>query len=129
MSRERQVQNPEMITHTFSGLPVRRYMKAYEWYARLLGREADMFPHETEAVWRLTASGAIYVVEDPDRAGGGLLTLALEDLDGQERHLREAGLVFSNDVSGDAPRRLVVNDPDGNRLSFFQGPDHGTREG
>ncbi len=39
-----------------------------------------MFPHETEAVWRLTANSAIYIV-------------------------------------------LVITDPDGNRLTFFQDPD------
>ena len=48
-----------MITYTFAGLPVAEYANAYDWYARVLGREADMFPHATEAVWRLTPTSAI----------------------------------------------------------------------
>ena len=56
---------------TFAGLPVTDYASAYGWYVGLLGRPADMFPHESEAVWRLTASGAVYVVQDPIRAGSG----------------------------------------------------------
>ena len=38
---------PWPITHTFAGLPVADYTAAYDWYVRLLGREADMFPHES----------------------------------------------------------------------------------
>jgi hypothetical protein len=113
-----------VITYTFAGLPVADYGVAYEWYVQLLGRAADMFPHDTEAVWRLTPSGAIYVVQDPERAGRGLLTLAVNDLDGQETRLREAGLPYSQLAAGNAPRRLVVTDLDGNSLTFFEDPTH-----
>ena len=110
------------ITHTFAGLRVADYAAAYDWYARLLGRPADMFPHDSEAVWRLTPSCSIYVVQDPGRAGRGLVTLALDDLDAHERRLRETGLAFAEQVDGSAPRRLVVKDVDGNTLTFFQDP-------
>jgi catechol 2,3-dioxygenase-like lactoylglutathione lyase family enzyme len=110
-----------LITYTFAGLPVTDYEAAYEWYVRLIGRPADMFPHATEAVWRLTANSAIYVVQDPERAGRGLLTVALNDLDTHATQLRETGLAFT-EVSRDEPRRLVVIDPDGNTLAFFQDP-------
>lgn len=53
----------------FAGLPVVDYQGAYQWYVRVFGRAADMFPHDTEAVWRLTPNGAIYVVQDRERAG------------------------------------------------------------
>jgi glyoxylase I family protein len=111
-----------VITYTFAGLPVADYQAAYDWYARLLGRAADSFPHDTEAVWRLTANCAIYVVEDAERAGNGLLTVALDDLDAHERRLREMGLAVAELAAGDSPRRLVVRDLDGNTLSFFQDP-------
>jgi hypothetical protein len=81
-----------------------------------------MFPHDREAVWHLTQTSSIYVTEDPGRAGRALVTLALDDLDEHERHLREASLAFSDEASGSAPRRIIVNDPDGNRLAFFQDP-------
>jgi catechol 2,3-dioxygenase-like lactoylglutathione lyase family enzyme len=110
------------VTYTFAGLPVTDYASAYDWYVGLLGRSADTFPHDSEAVWRLTPSGAVYVVQDPNRAGSGLLTVAVSDLDSQERRLRGAGLSITELVSEDAPRRLVVTDPDGNTLTFFQDP-------
>ena len=77
------------VTHTFAGLPVADYTATHAWYLRLLGREADMFPHDTECVWRLTSTSSIFVVEDRERAGGALVTLALDDLDVQERRLRD----------------------------------------
>ena len=110
------------ITYSFAGIPVADYAGANEWYVRLFGREPDMVPHETEAVWRLSPRNAIYVVEDPERAGNGLLTLAVDDLDALRARLREAGLPFVEVAAGDAPRRLVVTDPDGNTLTYFEDP-------
>ena len=110
------------VTHTFAGLPVAEYTIAYEWYVRLLGRRADMFPHDSECVWQLTPTSSIYVVQDPERAGSGLVTLALDDLDAHERRLSETGVAFSDEATGSAPRRLIVSDLDGNRIAFFQDP-------
>jgi catechol 2,3-dioxygenase-like lactoylglutathione lyase family enzyme len=110
------------VTHTFVGLPVAEYTAAYDWYTRFLGRKADMFPHERECVWRLSPTSSIYVVQDSERAGSALVTLALDDLDAHERRLCEAGVTFSEEASGAAPPRLIVSDIDGNRLVFFQDP-------
>ena len=124
MTTERAVgQNPAVaVTHTFAGLPVADYTAAYDWYVRLLGRAADMFPHEGEAVWRLTPTASIYVVQDSGRAGSGLVTLALDDLDAHERRLNAAGLVVTEHAGGASPRRVVVKDADGNTLTFFEDP-------
>jgi len=113
-----------VVSFTFLGLAVADYSTAYEWYARLLGRGADMFPHEKECVWRLTPTSSIYVVEDRERAGKALVTLALDDLDAYERRLRDGGSGFSEETDGSAPRRLVVRDADGKTLTFFQDPAH-----
>jgi len=116
-------QNPGVaVSFMFAGLAVADYTAAYDWYVRLLGREADMFPHEKEFVWRLTPTSSIYVVEDRELAGHGLVTLALDDLEVQERRMREGGFAFTEETSGSAPRRLVVTDADGNMLTFFQDP-------
>lgn len=110
------------ITYTFAGLPVADFGTASAWYQRLLGRAADMLPHDSEAVWRLTPGSAIYVVQDRERAGSGLLTLAVDDLAEHEARLRETGVAFTELATGDAPHRLRVEDPDGNTLTFFQDP-------
>jgi catechol 2,3-dioxygenase-like lactoylglutathione lyase family enzyme len=111
-----------VITYAFAGLQVTDYVEAYDWYLRVLGRPADMFPHATEAVWWLTSTGAIYVVEDSARAGGGLLTVAVDDLGEVETRLRQAEIAFTEIAAAQAPRRLVVEDTDGNRITFFEDP-------
>jgi catechol 2,3-dioxygenase-like lactoylglutathione lyase family enzyme len=117
------VQNPPMtVTHAFAGLPVSDYTAAYDWYTHLLGRPADMFPHEHEAVWRLTPTASIYVVQDNLRAGSGLVTLALDDLDAHEKRLTADGLALTEQSGGASPRRLVIKDADGNSLTFFDDP-------
>jgi catechol 2,3-dioxygenase-like lactoylglutathione lyase family enzyme len=108
--------------HVFAGLPVADYAAAYDWYVLLLGRPADMCPHDSEAVWQLAPGGSIYVVEDAERAGSGLLTVALDDLEAQEARLRAVGVAATEQSHGPAPRRLVVKDVDGNTLTFFQDP-------
>jgi catechol 2,3-dioxygenase-like lactoylglutathione lyase family enzyme len=117
------VQNQAVaVTHTFAGLPVSDYAAAYEWYVRLLGRPADMFPHEREAVWRLTPTSSIYVVQDSERAGSGLVALALDDLDANEARLTADGLALTDQSTGASPRRLVIKDADGNSVTFFHDP-------
>ena len=102
------------------------FLASEPFYARLLGRPADVHPHATEAMWRLSETGWVYVVEDAERAGNGLLTMIVADLDAalaglRERHV-EAGEVES------APgryRRAAIGDPDGNRITLAQVPTAG----
>src|SRR4051794_13493549 len=110
------------LTHAFAGVAVSDYAEAYKWYVRLFGREADMYPHDREAVWRLTTSGSVFVVGDVERAGNALLTLATDDLAAFANRLHVDGLAFTRDAAGDAPASLTVSDDDGNRIKFFQDP-------
>ena len=110
------------LTHTFAGVAVSDYVSTYGWYVRLFGREADMHPHDHEAVWRLTTSSSVYVVGDVERAGNGLLTLATDDLASLANRLQADGVAFTRDPGGNAPESLTVSDDDGNRTKFFQDP-------
>jgi catechol 2,3-dioxygenase-like lactoylglutathione lyase family enzyme len=62
------------------------------------------------------------VVQDRERAGSALVTLALDDLGAHERRLRGGGFTLTEEVGGSAPRRVSVSDADGNRLVFFEDP-------
>lgn len=110
------------ITHAFVGIPVSDYSTAYGWYARLFGRAADMFPRDGEAVWRLTSSSSVYVVGDRERAGHGLLTLAVADLGLRAGRLRAEGFALTEQSGGGAPRRVMITDDDGNTITFFEDP-------
>ena len=114
---------PEVL---FAGLPVTDFARAAEWYERLFGRPADIVATDTERLWRVTGSGWVYVVADGDRAGQGLVAIAVPDLDDALAELAGRG------ITGGAPetvagsgRKATVPDPDGNAVALIEvpGPD------
>jgi predicted enzyme related to lactoylglutathione lyase len=109
------------ITHLFAGIPTADLGVAVPWYERLLGRAPTMRPHDREAVWQLTDTGLIYVVEDPPRAGRSLVTVIVDDLDRWIAELEQRGIaVGAVQQMGSGARKAVVTDPDGNELGLAQ---------
>jgi catechol 2,3-dioxygenase-like lactoylglutathione lyase family enzyme len=115
-----------MALHLFAGLRVRDFAEARTWYEQLLG-EPTFFPHDTEAVWTLADERSVYVVADADRAGEGVVTLFVDDLDARVAQIAGRGLepdeheTYSNGV-----RKIVYRDPDGNEIGFAGGaPESG----
>ena len=107
--------------HLFAGMPVARIEPAREWYERFVGRPPDMAPNEREVVWRLTTGGSIYVVADEGRAGMGLLTLMVDDLDAEVAALAARGIATGEvETAPGKYIRTVVEDPDGNRIQVGQ---------
>jgi len=103
----------------FAGIPVTELEPAIDWYERFLGRPPDMTPNETERTWQLTDDGWIYVVEDPERAGKGLATLLVDDLDARIGELNGRGIETGEvERLNESTRKLVVTDPDGNRIQL-----------
>jgi predicted enzyme related to lactoylglutathione lyase len=108
-------------TELFAGIPVADYTAARAWYERLFGCEPDMLPHDTEAVWRVTEHGWVYVVEDAERAGRALVTVLVDDLDAHVAALASRGL--DTDPIDTVPgkvRKAEIADPEGNRITFGQ---------
>jgi hypothetical protein len=68
-----------MAVGVFAGIPVRDYGSALEWYKRLLGAEPAFFPNDLEAVWQLAEDRYVYIVQDPDRAGGAVSMIWVDD--------------------------------------------------
>ena len=105
----------------FAGIAVADFPRAAEWYGRLFGRDADVVAHDREVLWQVTGTGWIYVVEDAARAGRGLVAIAVPDLDEAVADLRARG-IDSGPVTpeGDAGRKAVVTDPEGNSVAFIE---------
>jgi predicted enzyme related to lactoylglutathione lyase len=102
-------------------VPVAGLDAALVWYERLFGRPPDMRPHPGEACWRASGDGWVYVIEDANRAGHGLLTLIVEDLDAVLAGLAARGVEAGPvEPVGDHGRKAALDDPEGNRVSFAQ---------
>jgi hypothetical protein len=103
----------------FAGIAVADYDSALPWYTRLFGRAPDVIVTDTEAMWHLTAAGWVYVVQDQDRAGMGLVTLLVENLTDHVAQLDSRGI--DTGPIQTAPgryRKVAVSDADGNTISF-----------
>jgi len=109
------------VTHVFSGIAVRDFASAKGWYEQLFGRPPDMLPHETEAVWNLVDGGLVYVVGDPERAGRGLVALAVEDFDRTLAGTQLRGLPpAAIEVMDSGSRKATLTDPDGNQIALIR---------
>ncbi len=103
----------------FAGLPVRDRARSIAWFTQLLGAEPAFFPNDTEAVWELREHGYLYVDVRPATAGGGMVTLFVEDFEQRLAAIVRRGLepavreVYENGV-----RHATFRDPDGNEVSF-----------
>jgi hypothetical protein len=107
------------LTDFFAGIAVADFRSMLPWYERLFGKPPDFFPHESEAVWRVTEHAWVYVVADAERAGRALLTILVEDLDDQVAQLAERGLEPTNrETYSNGVRKVIYRDPDGNEIGF-----------
>ena len=117
-------------THLFAGLRVTDYETARAWYERVLGRPPDMLPNADEAVWHLAGAASIYVVAGHGHAGGGLLTVAVDNIEALPAELAARGIPARTEPPVAGMARVSVSDPDGNAITFVEPPaeEAGRRE-
>ena len=107
----------------FAGLPVRDFAAARPWYEQLLGGPPAFLPHDTEAVWELAEHRYVYIVEDPERAGRGLVTLFLDDLDAMVSAIGGRGIEpAERETYENGVRKITYRDADGNQIGLGGGP-------
>jgi predicted enzyme related to lactoylglutathione lyase len=107
-------------SYVFAGLIVSDRDQASAWYARLFGRRADMLPNDAEASWQLADSASLYLLADPARAGRGVFTLIVADLDAELDRIAGRGITPAPVEVLDAGRKCVITDPDGNEIGLVQ---------
>lgn len=89
------------------------------WYSKLFGRAPDNNPMQNLIEWQVTGSGWVQVTEDPQRAGNGMLNLAVSDLDDGARELRERGIAAGEILEANKGVRLCpLSDPDNNKIQL-----------
>jgi predicted enzyme related to lactoylglutathione lyase len=106
----------------FAGTAVSDYDVALDWYERFMGRPPDLVPQENEAAWQVTDSSWIYIVADAGRAGGGLLTLRVHDLEAHIAEIARRG-IETGEIDWVVPgstRSAWITDPEGNRIQLGQ---------
>ena len=108
----------DMAVGIFAGIPVRDYDSALEWYKRLLGADPSFYPNDIEAVWQLAEDRYVYVIQDPDRAGGAVSMIWVDDPVAEVARIAERGLEPVDVEKHDSVRKYVFHDRDGNETGI-----------
>jgi predicted enzyme related to lactoylglutathione lyase len=112
-------------TVLFAGIPVTDFPAAVTWYDRLFGRPADIVVKHDEVMWRVADAAWLYIVEDPTRAGNGVVTVAVADLEKALAEMTDRGISTPpiEAVPG-AGRKAPLTDPDGNMVALAEVDPH-----
>ncbi len=105
----------------FASVAVRDLDLSRAWYDRFFGRPADIVPNDDEVMWKATDTAWLYVIRDGARAGHGVVTLAVSNLDDATSALATRGVTTGpTEQVGDAGRKAVALDPDGNSMALIE---------
>jgi predicted enzyme related to lactoylglutathione lyase len=107
------------ITKAYAVLCVSDLARARSWYQKLFGKAPDLSPMPEVHEWYF-GQGGVQVVDDPGRAGRGMLTLITDDLEAIRAELEQKGLALGKASGGDFARIAQIQDPDGNLITFAQ---------
>lgn len=92
---------------------------AMPFYESLFGRAADAVPMPIDAEWYV-GDTTLQLVEDPERAGRSMLTLATGDLDRWTAALRDRGIAVGEPEPASVGAYVRFDDPEGNRITLVQ---------
>jgi len=110
-------------TDLFAGVPVRDFQRSLDWYQRLFGAPPAFFPNDREAVWAIAEHRWLYIIAEPDRAGGTVQTIMCDDLEAVIAEIAGRGIDFSKDeLPAEGVRKVVYHDPDGNEIGVGRVP-------
>jgi glyoxylase I family protein len=108
------------IEHVLAVVPVSDLERADAWYEALFGRPADNRPMPSLVEWQVTRAGWVQVSVDTDRAGSGLLNLAVDDLAATRDELATRGVDTAEIQPVSKGVELsATSDPDGNTITLI----------
>ena len=115
-----------MAVDLFAGVGVTDFDRAVAWFESLLGEPAAFVATDTEWVWTVAEHGWIYVLLHPERAGHGMLTVFLDDLDSFVESAAGRGIEpAKRETYENGVHKVIYLDPDGNEIGFGGGPVEG----
>jgi predicted enzyme related to lactoylglutathione lyase len=117
---------PEMhrmeIIGLYAALYVRDLKAAVAFYTKLIGREPDDRPNDKLVQWRGFGTAGIQLFADSAKAGHGVMTLVVPDLDVVTTRLARSGVVSDDVLTGDFGKIAHIADADGNTVTLAEPP-------
>lgn len=110
------------IQGLYAAVFVRDIAAASTFYAKVLGRPPDDRPMETLVQWRGFGNAGIQLFRDAAKAGRGVMTLVVPDMDAEAVRLRVQGIRMDTVQTGVFGRISHITDPDGNLITLAEPP-------
>lgn len=110
---------PLPVTAILAAVPSSDMARSEAFYASLIGRPVDERPMPVLAQWRWDG-GVLQVVEDVDRAGGGLVSVVVADMSEAVAGLRQRGLSVDAEEGTVVAQVATLLDPDGNQVTLVE---------
>ncbi len=108
------------IEKIYANLSCSSLEESVEWFAHLLGREPDARPMQGLVEWHHRDDAGLQLLENPETAGTGTLTLIVRDIQREHQRLTNSGLRPSEIRPADAASLIQLNDPNGNLVVLAQ---------
>jgi len=109
------------IINVLAGIPVSDMDTGIDWFSRLLARGPDARPMPDLADWNFTNQQTLQLVLDPERAGGGVVTLHVPDIAAARDALAERDVPMTlDDTSSTKVKFGQLADPDGNSVTLVE---------
>ena len=103
----------------YGGHAVLRHVAVESFYEALVGRPADSRPMPVLKQWEW-GEVVLQIVDDADRAGGGLATVVVADMAEATAGLRERGIAVEATEGSVVAQVAVLTDPDGNQVTLIE---------
>lgn len=109
-----------MIQNAIASVAVKDVKQAAAWYETIFRRPPDSRPMPEVVEWKFERGGWLQVYQEPERAGHGSCTLAVDDIESVARVLDGLGIDTGERISGEKVKTVMITDPDGNHLAFAE---------
>lgn len=106
------------MQNVMAAIAVTDIAAATAWFTKLLGRGPTESPMPGLVEWEFPGGGWLQVYENPERAGSGSVTIIEDDLETRIASLETAHIRIDREKMSDTMAIAVVEDPDGNRITF-----------
>jgi len=105
----------------FACIPVSDLERSVAWYSQLSDRPPDIVVNPDEVMWKMNEEAWMYLVVDPDRAGGTSVTISVGDLQRVVAELAGRGVTAGTvQPVGESGHKSTLVDPDGNAVSLIE---------
>jgi predicted enzyme related to lactoylglutathione lyase len=110
------------IQGLYAAVFVKDIASSSAFYSRLLGRQPDDKPMDTLVQWRGFGNAGIQLFRDPSKAGRGVMTLVVPDLEATKSLLDAQDIDLGQVQQGDFGKIAHLADPDGNVVTLAEPP-------